>query len=162
MIKNLFIFTFLTLFASSCKKSDHPDQLARSTGVEISFKSESGADLLDPHLADGIKAEDIDIYYLKNGMKVRVYDAMMDRPENFGIEQHDNGTYFMKLFISEYLDAENISTTYIEIKGHGTDTLLAKMVKKSGVVYFTELLYNGALKWDQFKERGLAHFEITK
>ncbi|MHB1177585.1 MAG: hypothetical protein ACYCZO_04570 [Daejeonella sp.] len=162
MKSTLVIFLALIFFSLGCKKNNQSAKFDRSTGIEISIKNAEGSDLLNPQNSGSIKAADIDIYFLKNGEKVRVFDGMMHLPESFEIKKYDNGKYFLNVGLSEYPDNKNISTTYIEFKHRGTDTITVEIVKKPSVVYFTKLWYNSELKWGGNNEQGIAHFDIVK
>ncbi len=162
MKSTLTILMALTFFSLGCKKSNQTARFDLEIQTFISVKSAQGADLLNPQNSGSIKADDIDIYYLKDGKKERILNSLADFPENFRIVKNDNGSYSIKLFVSEYPDIKNISTTYIEFKGRGTDTITAEIVKNPSAVYFTKLWYNSELKWGGNNEQGIAHFEIVK
>ena len=157
-----FLFLSFTFFSLNCKKSNQPARFALVVHSFISVKSVDGADLLNPQNSGSIKADDIDIYYLKDGKKERIFNSLADFPENFRIVKNDNSRYSIKLFVSEYPDSKSISTTYIEFKDRGTDTITAEIVKTPSAVYFTKLWHNSALKWGGNNEQGIAHFDIVK
>lgn len=155
-MKNM-IITFLVpvFFAAACKKNEQPDVVVLDTEMDISISNAEGIDLLNPQTSGYIKAEDVDIYILKNGVKEKVFKASADHPENFFIFKAEPtalylnpGTYYMRLFLNTNTNAENISITYLEIKGHGTDTITAYVSQKPGVTAITKVWFNGDLKWN--------------
>lgn len=167
MMKNI-ILTFLisVFFTVACKKNEHIQSVVLETAIDISISNAEGMDLLNPQTSGYIKAEDVNIYILKNGIKEKVFKATADFPENFYIfkvEQEinylKNGTYYLRLFLSETTNAGNISTTYLDIKGH-TDTITAYVENKPGSTVVTKVWFNGDLKYEASKSYHT--FEIIK
>ena len=167
MKKNILPFLTILLLVTGCKKNEETAAFVLSTRVTFSITSVNGTDLLSPQNSGSIKADDIDIFYLKKGVKERVYEANLDSPEHFSILKTEIGNSFLKkgiyyfgVMLNEDVNAENISTTYIEIEGRGTDTITAYISKKPGIVSVQKVWYNGTLKW-KFED-GYPGFELVK
>lgn len=135
-----------------------------STSYSIFIKDSLGNDLLDPDNGT-ISAEDINIYYLQNGEKKRVYNSRYDYPENFRILQTEDGTeqYYLVVFANDEANTDSISTTYIEFRKEEIDTLEAKITEKPGLFIATTAWYNGVLKVDKsIPSKYPMSFEIIK
>lgn len=148
MKKFLSLSIILTLFTLACKKQTS-EQFVRFTQISIYYKSTNNVDLLNPANTGSFKAADIDIYYLRNGIRERVNNNNLDDPENFRIRIDDNGRHYLHLGLSEYVTEENLSTTFIEFNnGSFTDTIKAEIVKKNTMVHYEKLWYNNTLMFD--------------
>ena len=146
-LRTILLFLF-SLFTVSCKKEE-PASFSQYTQISLYYKSVNNSDLLDPAKTGSILAGDIDIYYLKEGIRERVFYNNLDNPENFRIRKDDDGRYYLHLGLSEYPNANNLSTTYIEFNnGALTDTIKAEIVKKKTMIHYEKLWYNSILKFD--------------
>lgn len=143
--KMLLITTVILFTMSSCKK-DSSDYL--NVDIHISYIDKNGIDLLNSSNPNAIKAADIDLYYLKNGIKTRVFDPNMDTPENFKIEYSESQhVYLIKIFINEYYDTNKMSETYIEFGGR-SDTIKASWYanESKSNIHYLNVWYNNVLK----------------
>jgi hypothetical protein len=117
-------------------------------GINISYLNGAGTDLLNPATTDGIKKEDIDIYYLENGVKKRVHDASLDHPEKFTIYPFgNNNRYFLRVITSTQTNDKSISTTYISIKKYPEDTVTTEITRTDAAKRVIKTWINGELKW---------------
>ncbi|MET4080570.1 hypothetical protein ABIB40_000514 [Pedobacter sp. UYP30] len=137
------IISFLNL---GCKKK--ACCVIIDTFVSINYVDADNADLLDPTNPNVIKADDIEIYYLENGQKQRVYNGNLDLSKNFKILKTPNSDkYYLSLSVSADLNENGISTTYLEVKKYNfTDTLTATIDKSSSSTRVNKVWYNGAYK----------------
>jgi hypothetical protein len=149
MKNTLLLSITLCLLMLGCKKKDAPEKFSLAAGIEIHIKSPDGKNLLDPNIPGYFRSEDINIYYLKNGVKERVSDMLMDTPENFRIAESEAGENYLILGVSQNPDQAGISTTYIEFNnGEFTDIVTAEIIKNSSVSYYNKVWYNNELKFD--------------
>ena len=158
----------MLFLSAGCEKAspgpESSEQVAISLHYDISIKDLKGNDLLNPENEAAIKPKDIDIYYLKGRVKEKVYHPNYDAPENFFIAQKEDGSgqYYMRVFVSDHMNSNSISTTYIEFDGWGTDTLTAKIHKQGAVTAATIAWYNGDLKIDTvIQSKSPRSFEIV-
>ena len=129
----------------SCNK-ENQDNI--KTDIQISYIDKDGNDMLNPLGLNTVKEADIDLYYLKDGIKTRVYDGNMDNPENFKIGYSETQhIYLITIFINEFYDANKISETYIEF-GDRSDTIKASWYanKSRSNIYYLNVWYNNELK----------------
>lgn len=116
-----------------------------------------GNDLLNPSTVGSFNTGNVDLFYLNNGQKERVYNGNMDYPENFFIFEA-NGQYYMRLFPSEYVIG-NRSTSFIQFNQTDIDTLTCQLLKSESKAVCTQVWYNDQLVWDG---NGPRYFEIRK
>jgi hypothetical protein len=133
-----------------CDKDNGGKSVNVDIGVNISYVNTAYTDLLNPAAANGIKKEDIDIYYLVNGIKTPVNNPRYDFPENFMIRQvGTNSKYFLTVFASTATDDKGIGTTYISIKNQPEDTVRAEITTIGGSnTYVSKIWFNGIFKKD--------------
>lgn len=152
MKNSIILFCLFSLMSFGCKKKTDTNQVVVDTFVSIAYSNsnEGNKDLLDPANPNGIKAEDIQIYYLENGVKRRVYDANSDLTKNFKIgKAPNNDRYYLSVAVSTDLDKTDRSTTYIQVdKLNFTDTLTAEIYKHGSITKVGKVWYNGVFKVD--------------
>lgn len=145
MKSNIFLIAIVILCTmASCEKSQ--DNI--KTDIQISYIDKNGIDLLNSSNPNAIKAADIDLYYLKNGIKTRVFDPNMDTPENFKIGYSETQhVYIITIYINEYYDTNKMSETYIEF-GDRSDTIKASWYanKSRSNIHYINVWYNNELK----------------
>lgn len=160
MEKLMILLCLFSFMSQGCKKGESQISKVNDTFVSISYSDLNNADLLDPDNPNAIKADDIEIYYLENGEKHRVYNATFDLPKNFKIGKSPNdGRYYFSIAVSEIPDKKGVSTTYIEIKDRTVDTLTTTLYKSESITRVTQAWYNNTLKWDG---EGVATFNVIK
>lgn len=153
-MKNLIILCCLfSIIVSGCKKnSETPNNVVLDRFVSIAYlnANENNSDLLDPSNPNAIKADDIEIFYLENGEKHRVYNANFDLPKNFKIGKAPNNEYYhLSVAVSTSLDKNNIGTTYIQVNKYNfTDTLTTTIYKSEdgNATRVSKVWYNGVFK----------------
>ena len=159
-MKQTIYFLFFILMFSACSKNDISGDYIE-TLIGINYIDKEGNDLLNPEAENAINTENIDIYYLKDGEKVRVCDYLMEIPENYYVnysETHDK--YYLVVFMSEYMNEENISETYIDF-GEWEDTIRCQYhVVDSGNFWYERVWYNGEKKIHEDNYCYQSSFEI--
>jgi hypothetical protein len=88
---------FLFLPFISCKKPG-PGSIVIDADFTVLYKDTNGIDILNPAVSGAIKAEDIDVYVLKNGVKTQVNYANLDYPEMFSIKKSAQNFYYMLVY----------------------------------------------------------------
>jgi hypothetical protein len=133
----------ITMFACEKKGGDIIDN-----DIAIRYTDSIGNDLLNPISPNAIKAADIDLYYIIDGIKKRVYDPNMDTPENFKIEYSETlKSYILVIFLNDKYDSNKFSETIIEF-GNRSDTLRANWdVSENGnSIAYHNVWYNSEMK----------------
>ena len=97
----------------SCQK-ESVDGYNFDIGFRFEVSDANGINFLNPVNANAFQANQIDIYYLIDGEKQRVYNGNLDYPENFSIEVDEStDRYFMSLDPNSRGDG-NTTVTYIK------------------------------------------------
>lgn len=154
----LIIFiVLLSLSFSSCGK----DKTLLQPGIQISYIDKNGNDLMNPANPVGIKATNIDIYYIINGVKTRVLDGNMDMPENFRITEYDNfHKYCLDLAANDKYDANKMSETLIDF-GNRVDTLTVSWTVLNDGYSVHGVWYNHVLKAADYYSTSTGPITIT-
>jgi hypothetical protein len=133
----------------SCKKPCGCTNI--SVDFTLSYQNSTGADLLNPASANAIKAEDIDAFILKNGVKTRLYQGNLDAPKFFKISKDNNETnYRMIVYFEtnpEDFNGDRI-TQYIKYKDGTEDEFVGEFYHKGNNTSLLKLWINGVLQGD--------------
>ena len=144
--KLLIFIVLLTSCFSACEKPKTEIDI----GVQISYVDKNGNDLLDPANSNGYKESNIDLYYMLNGVKTRVYDGLMDLPEGFKIEYSETfHIYSLSISPNDKYDANKMSETLIDF-GDRVDTLTVSYVVSTNSLIVHSVWYNHVLKAEEF------------
>ena len=141
-------FVFALTVITSCKKNDQFTKTGFITRFFI-IKNVNGVDLLDPSLTNGIKAGDIDIFVLENGIKKQVFYGMMDMPERFTIYRSQPYGYILRLdydFRKETF-VDNKVTQFIRYKDGSEDKITGEFSVNAEAYNVTKTWVNDVLKW---------------
>ncbi len=105
-----------------------------SVDIGLKYQDSNGGDLLDPRTTDALKEEDIEVYVVKKGIRVRLYNAMMDAPKNFKIYGSSTEKYFMKFYfnIEKESFVNNKVTMFITYKDRSEDKLVGEFNEDDG------------------------------
>jgi hypothetical protein len=156
-MKNIVLILSIFFILNACEKDETMEN--KQNIIHISYTNSIGDDLLDENTVNHIDPSNIDIYYLNEGSKIRVYDENMDLPENFRIyfnQTYDK--YFLQIQLSHFV-IDNLSETYIHIN-EDVDTIKCEYEIIDNGYSFRKVWYNSILKinsdnWTEF-------IEITK
>jgi hypothetical protein len=143
--KLLLFIVFLTSCFSACEK---PKTMI-DTDIQICYVDKNGNDLLDPANPNGYKESDIDLYYMIDGVKTRVFDGMMDLPENFKFYYSEVfHIYSLSIFPNDRYDANKMSETLIDF-GDRVDTLKVSYHVGDNSLIIHSAWYNNILLADE-------------
>jgi len=70
---------------------------AVSTAIFLKYQNKSGEDLLDPRTPNALKEDDVELYVVKDGMRVLLLDNRKASPKNFHIYGSSTEKYYMQL-----------------------------------------------------------------
>ncbi|MBN3584740.1 hypothetical protein JYB64_20280 [Algoriphagus aestuarii] len=130
-------------------------------GFDFTVTDAQGNDLLDRDYPNSFKEEFINLYYMEEGEKVRVYNGGWDHPKNFFIykdEQLDK--FVMRVFMGgDY----PVGETIIEWSKDESDTFVSEMKKlgDSGII-LTKVWYQDDLVYDTSSLETASRFSLTK
>ena len=138
---------FLTTCFSSCEKT----KTIVDVGVEICYADKNGKDLLDPTTPNAYKESDIDLYYMIDGVKTRVYDGMMDSPENFKFYYLETfHIYSLSIAPNDRYNANYMSETLIDF-GDRVDTLTVSYIVSANSRIVHSVWYNHVLQAEEIR-----------
>ena len=142
-MKKLLVTAFLLSIFMACNDKCCTDI---DLDIQLSFVNADDEDLLDTNLENSIRSDEINLYYLINGQKVRVIDNQIDRSENFNVSYSE---YFKKnvlhLVVSHHLDENNQSITFLELNQNDTDTIKCSIIERGNVTFINTVWYNDQL-----------------
>ena len=139
------LFT-LTAFAQDAKQPKIKQNMYVNINIDIIYKDKAGNDLLDSSNATHFSANDITIYNMEKGEKVKVNKPLMDHPNNHYIYK-DDATQTNHLRV--YLETEVV---LVQLNATTTDTIKCTIKKSKGNVHIEKVWYNGKLKWERGKD----------
>ena len=96
----------------------------------------------------------ITVYYERNGVAEKVQRSNLDCPNGYTLTSQRNTVangsdeLCVKVFPSDYMDNENISTTYIKFGNNQMDTIQCQFHTTSNSITLTKSWLNGTLVWD--------------
>ncbi|MEJ5994362.1 hypothetical protein WG904_08030 [Pedobacter sp. Du54] len=130
-MKRILILLAVLLFFASCDRKCCTNY---SVDVTLKYQNSNGEDLLDPRTSNALKAEDIDVYAVRNGVRVRLYNGMMDAPKNFKIYGSSTEKYFMKFYfdIQQESFTNKKVTMFITYKDGSEDKLVGEFNDDDG------------------------------
>lgn len=116
----LIVFTFV-----SCEDRIVGPNIDAS--VSLSIVNTKGDALLNPSAVGAITEEHTDIYLLKNGLKVRLYQGNLDAAKFFKIRR-ENDKYWLQMYfdIAEENFKDNKITQYIRYKDGSEDEIIGE------------------------------------
>jgi hypothetical protein len=153
-MRNIIILSLLCLFFSSCDKKDCCG-IQRDTILEFEIINGEGKDLLNSETPGFYNKDNIEVYYLINGIKEKVFYPNLDNPKQFLVYTVGN-KYVLRLFPNEN-KSNNSSITYLELNKSDTDTVKCIYAINSLVV--EEVYYNDSLV---FNGSGARSFVVKK
>jgi len=159
MKKLIIILILVCSIFTSCKKDNEEPVIEEETyeaifhpnlKFYISFLTNDSVDLLDLSTSNYIKEENVDIYYIIDGKRKRVYNPnQTEIPEGFYL--HRNGVNeikycYMRLY-PYWPNDKSRATTIISIKGYNEDRLDYDFELIDGENKCTKIYYNNELVW---------------
>jgi hypothetical protein len=149
MIKklSLVLLSFLFIGKMHAQKSMKTKQNAYvNINIDIAYKDKAGNDLLDSSNKPHFSTQDITIYNIEKGEKVKVNKPKMDYPNNHFMYRDDaTSTNLLRVF----LEAEEV---LIQLNSVVTDTIKCAIKKTKGNTHLTKVWYNGKLVWEFGKD----------
>lgn len=129
--------------------------------IGLSFVDEQGNDRLNPDHSSPFTENNLEIYYLKDGEKERVFNGNLDYPKNFKLyisEGEENSR--LQLALSNHVEGDGNTQTLIEFPDGTVDTVTMKPL--NGYANSAERLwYDGKLVWEVDSDYTMP-VEITK
>ena len=149
------------IFLLSCSDDDSVDYFTDDSQIQFSVKNEQGLDLLNPSNEYSYKEDLIDIYWVIDSVKTRIYDANLDLPKFFVISNNSNNEYFFHLFLNTNTDENTRSLTYIKWNDTEEDKIECEFRKGENYIIRQKVWYNDVLVFN-YEENSEPYFEIIK
>lgn len=125
-----------------CKKNEG---VILATDVRFGYRNAANENLLEPTLANGIKADDIDTYVLVNGVKVKIDNAQMGNPENFRIIKDGDIGHVLLFYFPTEPSVNNKVTCYLKLKSGREDEITMELLKNGSTTTYDKVWVNGQL-----------------
>jgi len=162
-MKTILSILILAFVFNSCKKEE-PKGLTIDTHISIRVKNKSGMDLLNPSNPGAYLEQDIKIFYLINGVKVRIYNVHYPSFRYFYISEDagSHGNFWMTLHLNDTPYVE-YPITYIQWDENNTDTLKHDVYRTENLVSFKNIWLNDSMVWkSEDYAKGPRNIEIIK
>lgn len=138
MYKSILAILFLILV--SCKEDK--GSIVRQNSVEISVKSISGTDLLDPLNFSSFLSNSINVLYLVDGKEQTIYRSNLDYPKMF-LFYKDIASYKVRLFLD---DSSDLTSTTIQWNQVNKDVIKCQYSRDNGSLYIKRIWLNDILQ----------------
>lgn len=136
-------FLLLPIMFLSCDKSTDCCVVV-DTNIDIMYVDENGDSWLDQK---ELNENNINIYFMKDGQKEKVFRGNLDAPKMFSIYQDASGKDVFRLFPSDYIE-NNKSRTLIEFSSTDVDTVDCVFNTRNNNMICEEIWYNGEPIWN--------------
>lgn len=147
------ILMLVLLFSKTVFSQQH--KAVMNIDFDLVFKDKKGNDLLNPATAKAYNKDKIALYYIENGIKVKIDKPGMDYPNNHFIYK-EGGMKYNHLRV--FLDKEVI---LLQLSETQTDTIKCIIGRQIGITRVEKVSYNGVLKWKEGKNKSTL-IEIKK
>ena len=133
---------------SSCRDknlTDHVDY--GNLNIYIEYLDSNGANIVQ-------NDTQVAVFYEKDGIPQPVVRLNLDRPYGFTITSKRDispkppNELCVAIFPSDYMDNENLSTTYVKLGNNSMDTFRCQFYKDQHWIYLLKVWCNGTLVWD--------------
>ena len=143
-LKKLLFIIIIPLMTLACQEDCCTNI---DSGFDFDVRDSQGQSLLDPSTPNAYLASQIDIYYLIDGEKKRVYNSMMDMPENFSIRPHEITNEYLMNLDPNITGRPTTSVTYIQWNEQDTDTITCEFAVSEQSIITTRIIYNRQEVW---------------
>lgn len=115
--------------------------------IKISYRGAVGEDLLNPATKNALKTDEMELFYIKNGVKTKVSDLNTDKSKNLNINYNEAlKEYTLDVDLNYEFDEQNMSVAFLEFRGR-TDTIEASWASadRGSCVWYKKIWYNNQL-----------------
>ncbi len=124
-MKKILIVALIALIVTGCEKII--GGVVIGADVNFSFINSKGEDLLNANTTGALIEENVDIYVLRNGLKVRLYQGNLDASKFFKIRSENGKNRFQMYFdISSENFSGNKITQFIRYKDGTEDEIVGE------------------------------------
>lgn len=100
----------------------------------LKYQNSNGDDLLNPTTPNALNEKDIEVYVLRKGVRVRLFNAMLDAQKNFKIRGSAIEKYYMQFYfdIAKESFVNKKVTMFIKYKDDSEDKLVGEFNEDDG------------------------------
>ncbi|HLO92222.1 MAG TPA: hypothetical protein VK172_13750 [Lentimicrobium sp.] len=149
----------MSLLISCSKESGKADNL--DICIDLKLESISGSDLLNPDTENSYNQEDIQLFYLLNGIEQYHFCGNCDHQKHYYFFERDN-RFVMRISPSFVIQEDGSDpVTYVQWNDSDRDTLKCHIYRSDdgGNIVCTKVWYNDSLVYDNI---GVRYFTIIK
>ncbi len=158
-MKKLLLITCICLLFSCSKKTGTMDDL--DIYIDLKLENNSGSDLLNPNTNNSYNQENIQLFYLLNGVEQYYFCSNCDHQKRYFFFKRDN-KFVMRIFPSFKIQEDGTyPITYIQWNDNDRDTIQCHINRNEdgSYIFCTKVWYNDSLVYDNNGER---YFNIIK
>lgn len=141
------------------KKSDIADDM--DIAIDLKLENIHGGDLFNPDTENSYNQEDIQLFYLLNGIEHYLFCGNCDHQKHYYFYERDN-KFVMRISPSYEIQEDGSDpVTYIQWNDSDRDTLQCQIYRSDdgGNIVCTKVWYNDSLVYNNI---GLRYFTIIK
>ncbi|MFC2096401.1 hypothetical protein ACFLQ3_01725 [Bacteroidota bacterium] len=143
------IYLLIIVLLMSCDEEETVSADFINTGFGIVVKDEHGTDLLNPANENSYKVDSIDIYWVIDGAKTRIFESNLAHPEHFVIRYNPyHDIYELQLFLNHKMDENNKAITYVKWNSVEEDKFECEFKLVETAYFKYKLWFNDSLIWD--------------
>jgi len=157
----MFAFSCLLLM-SSCRDKDLSNHVDYGNMFfYIEYLDSKGANIVQ-------KETQVAVFYEKDGIAQPVQRTNLDVPYGYIIKSmrvispNAPDELCVNIFPSDYLNNENLSTTYVKLGNNSMDTFRCQFYKDQHWIYLLTVWHNGTLVWEHKTDSALPLIKIVK
>ncbi len=164
-MKLLFFTSFICILTISCTQQQEPEPpifgMAIGSDIDLSIQNPQGVDLISPATEEYFPVEDMQLYYLVDGKKVKVQDFDPQIGGHNGLKLLTGiSTHKLRCFLYNYNEKEEeigedgvkkgTSMYYLQLNQNITDTIKTEWEALDGRYYaIRKVWYNGELSEEE-------------
>lgn len=155
------------LLMSSCRDKNFLQQVngehdfVGNMHIYIEYLDSNGANIVQSNTQ-------VAVFYEKDGIAQLVQRPSFDVPYGYtiksmqGIFPNAPDELCVDFFPSDYLNKENLSTTYVKLGNNSMDTFRCLFYNDPGVFYLLKVWHNGTLVWEHKIDKASPLIKIVK
>lgn len=162
-MKYLFYLLLISLVIS-CSSNDDNEKINNAiidTSIDISYFNKDSLDLLDQKKDYAYNEKNIELFYIDNNKKTKIFNANLDYPKGFKVFKHEVDNIHRIAIFGKNDKTKKRDTILIKLNEKEIDTLVYTTKYTNNVEEITKVWYNDVIKWEvpYTKER---YFSIFK
>ncbi|MBB4037384.1 hypothetical protein GGR21_003301 [Dysgonomonas hofstadii] len=162
MKKYILIFSILAIL-TACDKNN--EEAIVDFDLFFTIVDQDGNDLLNPSTENSIEVHKIEIYHLKNGEYIRLYNNTSSGRNAYSLREPEAGEktgYILGIALSVYEEYEkNKSVTVIKWNENESDTIISTITTHGNITGVYEFTYNN-ISDEDLEKVGYRTYKLVK